>query len=140
MPKALLVTDASWVANDVRAALAVDNWEISLLDDPKLAADVVDHLRPAAIIIDMQVQSMGGMAIIRSVRGAFQDSPLPRVVLLLDRSADRFLARRALADAAVLKPIVADELRQAVGRHAVPVQGEATEPVKRTRKRAPRRA
>jgi CheY-like chemotaxis protein len=35
-------------------------------------------------------------------------------VLLLDRAADAFIARRAGADAHVLKPINAAELRQAV--------------------------
>ncbi|MDH3191035.1 MAG: hypothetical protein OEM39_10465, partial [Acidimicrobiia bacterium] len=71
MRRVLLVTDASWVANDVRAALAVDNWDITDLSDPKLTAEVAEHIEPEAIVIDMQVQSMGGMAIIRSVRAAF---------------------------------------------------------------------
>lgn len=70
---------------------------------------------PDAVIIDMQVQSMGGMAIVRSIRANFQDSPPPRMVLLMDRSADAFLAHRAMADAAVLKPIVASELKDDLG-------------------------
>lgn len=140
MPTALLVTDAAWVANDVRAALAVDQWEISELDDPKMAAEIADHTRPDAVIVDMQVRSMGGMAIIRAIRAAFQESPAPRTVLLLDRSADRFLAKRARADAAVLKPIVADELREALGRNTAPAPGEPPERTGRSRKKAPRRA
>lgn len=137
MRKVLLVTDASWVANDVRAALAVDNWDIAELSDPKLTAEVAEHIEPEAIVIDMQVQSMGGMAIIRSVRAAFQATHPPRMVLLLDRSADRFLARRALADAAVLKPINADELRSALGRTDLSSVG-ATDSA-RTRKKAPKK-
>lgn len=140
MPTALLVTDAAWVANDVRAALGVGHWEISELDDPKMAAEIADHTRPDAVIVDMQVKSMGGMAIIRAIKAVFQNSAGPRTVLLLDRSADRFLAKRALADAAVLKPIVADELREALGRFPAPTPGEAPERLGRSRKKAPRRA
>ncbi|MEX0797105.1 MAG: hypothetical protein WD274_10455 [Acidimicrobiia bacterium] len=44
----------------------------------------------------------------------FQHSPPPRMVLLLDRSADTFIARRARADASVVKPLTAAELRSAV--------------------------
>jgi hypothetical protein len=43
-----------------------------------------------------------------------QDGNLPRIVLLLDRSADRFLAKRALADDSVLKPFGATDLRNAI--------------------------
>lgn len=115
MPTALLVTDAGWVTNDVRSALAVDHWEIIELSDPRLSGEKAKETLPDAVIIDMQVQSMGGMAIVRAIRASFQESPPPRTVLLLDRSADRFLARRAMADAAVLKPIVASELKDALG-------------------------
>lgn len=115
MPTALLVTDATWVANDVMAAVAVDHWEVISLDDPAAAGARTREIGPDAVIVDMQVGSMGGMAIVRSIRAEFQDSAPPRIVLLLDRSADRFLARRALADASVLKPIVASELKAALG-------------------------
>jgi DNA-binding response OmpR family regulator len=140
MRKALLVTDAMWVANDVQAALAVDNWDVGLLDDPKLAAEITMHIQPEAVIIDMQVQSMGGMATIRAIRGVFQETPPPRMILLLDRSADRFLARRALADASVLKPVVAHELRAALGPPADPTSADSKAVPGRTRKKAPRRA
>lgn len=114
MPTALIVADSDWVINDVKASLAVANWDLSTLADPRLAAETVAESGPDVVIVDMQVGSMGGMAIIRAIRGAVSPSSLPRMVLLLDRSADRFLAKRALADAAVLKPFSSSELRQAV--------------------------
>jgi CheY-like chemotaxis protein len=61
----------------------------------------------------MQVGSMGGMAVVRDIRQTIE--PRPRLVLLLDRSADTFIARRAGADAHVLKPIEAGRLREALG-------------------------
>jgi DNA-binding response OmpR family regulator len=114
MPSALIVADSEWVTNDVESALAVDQWELTTLADPRRAAEVVLELNPDVVIVDMQVGSMGGMAVIRALRGELQTGALPRLVLLLDRSADRFIARRALADASVLKPFSPQELRESM--------------------------
>ena len=115
MPRALLVTDSQWVVNDVHAALSSGEWEIEDLDDPRAAVSVVEDLSPDTVIVDMQVSNMGGMAIIREIRSTLDEGERPRTVLLLDRSADRFLAGRAGADAAVIKPCNAADLREAVG-------------------------
>ena len=115
MPTALVVADGSWVTNEVRAALAVGGWDIDQIADPRT---VVDHLAESeadAVIVDMQVGSMGGMAVIRAIRQATNTGTRPRLILLLDRAADRFLAGRAGADASVRKPINAHELRTALG-------------------------
>ena len=128
MPTALVVADANWVVNDVEAALGFGNWEIETLADPRLAASRVAETEPDVVIIDLQVHSMGGMAIVRAIRAVFQDSPPPRMVLLLDRTADTFIARRAMADASVVKPFTASELRSAVAPNtAVSVASAATE-------------
>lgn len=115
MPKLLLVADADWVVNEVKAALGVGDWEIELLDDPAPAAEKVTTGYYHAMVVDMQVGSMGGMAVIRAIRQATEGRHRPRLVLLLDRVADRFIARRSGADAAVLKPIRAAGLRRALG-------------------------
>lgn len=112
MLKLVVVADTPWVVNEVRAALAVEGWQYIEVDDPRQATSTVIETRPDVILVDMQVGSMGGMAVVRDIRQQV-DSP-PRMVLLLDRSADRFLARRAGADASVLKPFQATELRKAI--------------------------
>jgi DNA-binding response OmpR family regulator len=120
MPKALLVCDTPWVVNEVISSLSLGDWEVDTTDDPTQAATKAAESGVDAVIVDMQVQSMGGMAVIRDIRAAFQTGPRPRTVLLLDRSADSFLARRAGADAWVIKPFQDAELRTAV-------QGESGE-------------
>ncbi|HEX6286850.1 MAG TPA: response regulator [Acidimicrobiia bacterium] len=115
MPLALVVADGSWVVNEVSSALAVGSWEIEVLDDPRAIEDRLAESRVDAVIVDMQVGSKGGMAVIRSIRQSTDELSRPRMVLLLDRTADRFLAHRAGADASVLKPINARELRSALG-------------------------
>ncbi len=114
MPKALLVCDTPWVLNEVLASLSIGGWEVEASDDPTQAATKAAESGADVVIIDMQVQSMGGMAVIRDIKAAFEGGPRPRTVLLLDRSADQFLAKRAGADSWLLKPFQSSELRSAL--------------------------
>ena len=114
MPKVLLVCDTPWVVNEVLASLSLGGWEVETTEDPTQVATKAAQSGVDVVIIDMQVQSMGGMALIRDIRAAFQTGPRPRTVLLLDRSADSFLAKRAGADAWVIKPFQDAELRAAL--------------------------
>lgn len=116
MAKVLVVADDVWVDNDVRGSLVDPEHEIITESDPRRAVDAaVEHSVDAAVV-DMQVGSMGGMAVVRALRMATAAGELdhPRLVILLDRSADAFLARRAGADAYVLKPFTAQQLRDAI--------------------------
>jgi AmiR/NasT family two-component response regulator len=65
--------------------------------------------------------------VVRSIRQATDLTDRPRMVLLLDRSADEFLARRAGADASVLKPFDASDLRKALTQQPVAVVGSDEE-------------
>ena len=114
MSKVLLVADADWVINEVRSALALGDWDVEVVSDSRTVTDSVEKLSPEAVIVDLQVGSMGGMAIVRAIRQTFEGDARPRTVLLLDRSADDFIARRAGADARVLKPITSSVLRAAL--------------------------
>ncbi len=114
MPTVLVVSDADWVANEVRSALSVGSWNIEDIDDSRAVTDRIASSPVDAVVVDMQVGSKGGMAVVRSIRQTTDELTRPRTVMLLDRSADAFLARRAGADASVLKPINAHELRVAL--------------------------
>lgn len=121
MPIALVVADGSWVTNEVRSALSMGSWQIEEINDPRAVTDRLAESRVDAVIIDMQVGSKGGMAVVRSIRQSTDPADRPRMVLLLDRSADEFLARRAGADASVLKPFDAPDLRRAIALQPVAV-------------------
>ena len=116
MPKILVVADTPWVTNDVHAALGLPGYELQNHDDPRSLTEAVTEFEPDAVVIDLQVASMGGMAMTRSLKEAaltpgFRELP---VVLLLDRSADVFLAKRAAADAWLQKPFNTADLRSTV--------------------------
>ena len=105
--------------NEVRSALSMGSWQIEEINDPRTVTDRLEESRVDAVIIDLQVGSKGGMAVVRSIRQATDSTTRPRMVLLLDRSADEFLARRAGADASVVKPFEAPELRAALALQPV---------------------
>ena len=113
MPSILLVADAEWVRNDVAAALSDPATTLTVEEDPRAAAALVASERFDTAIVDMQVGSMGGMAIIRMLKDAIVSGETEDmdIVLLLDRSADAFLAKRAGADIALVKPFTAQDLR-----------------------------
>ena len=116
MARVLLLTDDIWVENEVRAALTDPGTVVEVTSDPETIVDAVSRHQPEVVVIDLQVRWMGGMAVVRELRAAVENGHIPdvRMVRLLDRSADGFLARRAGADAYVVKPFTAQQLREAV--------------------------
>ncbi len=100
----------------MRAALSEPGFEITEHQDPSTVAEAVTESGADVVIVDLQVRSMGGMAVTRLLRHAAAQGNAPDVpiVLLLDRRADVFLARRSGAHAWVQKPFDANELREAL--------------------------
>lgn len=118
MIKVLLVADEPWIANEVDAALADERYVVSQTDEPGQAAVLAADIDADIVLADMQVASRGGMAIARTIRDAVATDglePTP-VILLLDRVADEFLARRSGADAWLVKPFNGFDLRAMVDR------------------------
>lgn len=118
MSRILLVADVPWVRNEVFASLTAPDFEVDDLDDPKQAAPrAVDGDYDLAVV-DLQVGSMGGMAVARDIRerAGMKGLEAVPVVMLLDRAADAFLARRAGAAAWITKPFDAYEIRTAISQ------------------------
>jgi DNA-binding response OmpR family regulator len=112
----LLVADEDWVLEDVEAALAESRFEVTTSGDPHGAVETCREIEADVVIVDLQVASMGGMAIIRRIRAAVDAKvlgPTP-TILLLDRGADRFIAGRAGADGSLRKPFGSFDLRSMV--------------------------
>ncbi len=115
MPDVLLVTDATWVRTDVEAAIGGSPGSITVVSDPTAAVSAASQSSCELIVVDMQVASMGGMAIVRQLKAAMAGGEIDQapVLLMLDREADSFLARRSGADAHLLKPFTAQDFRAA---------------------------
>ena len=119
MADVLLATDADWVFEEVAGALADDETRVSRVRSGRHLLAATTELQPELVILDLQIGSMGGMASCLELRAESDAGRLPHqnVLMLLDRSADVFLARQARADGWLIKPLNAFRLRQ--GRAAL---------------------
>ena len=112
----LLATDADWIVDEVTAALGGPDTTFTVCRDGRLVAGLVKERVPDMAILDLQVGSMGGMAITMDLRLDESSGRAPHVpaVMLLDRPADVFLAQRSGADGWLIKPLDALRLRRAL--------------------------
>ncbi len=112
----LIATDAQWVVNEVKAALDSPSTTFQIFTNGREVAGAVAASTPDIAILDMQVGSMGGMAITMDLRLDQSSGALPKVpvLMLLDRVADVHMARRSGADGWTIKPLDSLRLRKAV--------------------------
>ncbi|MHB8246395.1 MAG: response regulator [Acidimicrobiales bacterium] len=115
MPDILIVSDAPSVLADVRSALEDDETTIRELHAGELVRDAVTGEPPDLVVTDLQVSSMGGIAICMDLRLEESGGRLPHVpvLILMDRRADVFLARRSDAEGWLIKPFDSLRLRRA---------------------------
>jgi DNA-binding response OmpR family regulator len=130
----LLATDADWIVQEVTAALGGPDTSFTICRDGRAVSGVVAERRPDLVITDLQVGSMGGMAIslaLRNDESLGTEDGVP-ILMLLDRQADVYLAQRSYANAWLIKPLDALRLRRAALAAISGVgvfEGVPTEPV-----------
>lgn len=109
----LLATDADHVHHEVDAVMGGDHQVVRVHAGAEVLAAIREH-DPVLVVLDLQIGNMGGMAACLDLRLEERAERIPpqRVVMLLDRDADEFLAKRAEADAWIVKPIDALLLRR----------------------------
>jgi len=115
VPTVLLATDADWIFEEVDAALSSEDTRVLRVRAGIDVVPAVRELEPDLVVLDLQIGNMGGMAAcmaIRNEEGAGR-LPITAVLMLLDRKADVFLARRADADGWLIKPLDPVRLRRA---------------------------
>lgn len=112
----LLATDADWVIDEVTAALGGPDTSFTVCREGRLVSDLVEHGDIDVVVTDLQIGSMGGMAVAMALRLDASVGTVPEVpiVMLLDRAADVYLAQRSGAESWLIKPLDALRLRRAV--------------------------
>ena len=116
MPTIIVASDAPSVRADVAAVVTGPGVEvIEATSGPEALAMVADEA-PDLLVVDLQMGSMGGMAVCLELRLEASYGQLPHipVLMLLDRRPDVFLARRSGAEGWVVKPLDPIRLRRAV--------------------------
>ena len=111
MPEVIVVSDSPNVREAVIASLPDPSITVRELTRGTDVLPAVRKKKPDLIVLDQQIGRMGGMASALDLHleaGAGRVPHVP-VLMLLDRRADVFLARRSDAEGWVVKPI--DPLR-----------------------------
>ncbi len=111
----LLATDADWIVDEVTNALGSSGDTFTVCREGRVVADQVEERVPDLAIFDLQIGSMGGMAVTMSLRLDESADRLPHVpvLMLVDRRADLHLARRCGAEGWLIKPLDALRLKRA---------------------------
>ncbi len=116
MARLLIVTDSTELEAQLASVLESGGDTIYAASSGRAVLEAVRDLEPQLVILDAQIGSMGGIAISTDLRleaGAGR-APDTKILLLLDRRADVFTARRTGADGYLVKPLNALLLRKAV--------------------------
>jgi CheY-like chemotaxis protein len=124
VPRYLIATDADWIRDEVESALGgPDVSFVRCRNGKQVVPAVVEH-EPDLAVLDLQIGTMGGMAVTMSMRLEESGGRLGHVpvILLLDRAPDLHLARRCGAEGWLVKPLDSLRIRRAV---AAVLDGEA---------------
>ena len=125
MSMILVAADAQWVRDQVRSAFVGPGQEVVEVTRGQDVRDTFARIDPDLVVLDLQIGNMGGVAVAIDLRLEESGGRLPRarILLLLDRRDDAFIARRADVDLTLVKPVDAGILRRA----AAPLLAEAAE-------------
>ena len=116
MPDILIASDAPWLREEIKSVLTDPDTTVREVTRGFEVRPAVAERKPDLAILDLQIGKMGGMATCLDLRLEEGAGRLPHVpvLILLDRRADVFLARRALADGWVVKPLDPMRLSKAI--------------------------
>ena len=115
MTDVLLASDADWLIEEVRSALSDPGTTVGVVRACSDVRNAVSLSSPDLVILDLQIGNMGGMATCMDLRleiDAGRLAPVP-VLMLLDRSADVFLALQSGAEGWLVKPLDSFRLKMA---------------------------
>jgi DNA-binding response OmpR family regulator len=115
VPEILIATDATSVYRELSSVLAAPGINLRWIRSGHDVRAELDRNPADLAIVDMQIGTMGGIAVALDIRleaDAGRMNPCP-VLLTLDRRPDVFLARRAGVEGWLLKPLDPIRIRKA---------------------------
>ncbi|RZI62188.1 MAG: response regulator [Rubrivivax sp.] len=117
MKKVLIVDDHADIRRLVRLTLEFEDVEVREAAEGCSALKMLDGWRPDALLVDLMMPGMDGLALCRAVRARSDTHDLPVVFLTARGQAqDRDDGLKAGANAYLLKPFSPLQLIQELGR------------------------
>ncbi len=115
MTEILIASDSRSLIDELTSVLGEPDTTIRSVDNGAMVRDAVGDLEPDLVVLDLQIGNMGGMAVALDLAMEAEAGRLPEVpvLLLLDRSADIFLARHSNVEGWLVKPLDALRLGRA---------------------------
>jgi DNA-binding response OmpR family regulator len=116
MADVLIASDSAALQDEIRSLLTEEGTTVRGVNTGALVRPTVADRLPDLVIADLQISNMGGVAVALDLRleeGSGRLGHVP-ILLLLDRRADVFVARRASVDGWLVKPLEPIRLRRAV--------------------------
>ena len=112
----LIATDSAAIFDELAAVVDGPGTQVRWVRSGHDVRRSVDESPVDLVILDNQIGAMGGIAVALDLRLEIDASRLEpcKVVLVLDRRADVFLARRSGVDGWLLKPLDPIRVRRAV--------------------------
>lgn len=130
MTTILVAAEAKWVRDQVRSAFVGPGQEVVEVTRGQDVRDTFAEIEPDLVVLDLQIGNMGGVAVAIDLRLEESGGRIPhaRILLLLDRRDDAFIARRADVDLTLVKPVDAGILRRAAAPLLAAAAADRDEP------------
>jgi DNA-binding response OmpR family regulator len=111
----LVASDAPSVRAEIAAVVGEPGTEVVELSSGYEVTQAVAEYTPDLVVVDLQMGNMGGMAVCLELRleESYGNLPHVPVLMLLDRRADVFLAKRSGAEGWLVKPLDPIRIRRA---------------------------
>ena len=112
----VVASDAPSVRREVIAVVGEPDTEVVEVSTGMAVVEAVDEHEPDLVVVDLQMGNMGAMAVCLELRleESYGNLPPVPVLMLLDRRADVFLAKRSGAEGWLVKPLDPIRIRRAV--------------------------
>ena len=108
----LLVVDDEPALRLLLAAYFKKQYEVLLAENGEQALEMLKLSKPQAMVVDISMEGMDGLSLIRELRASTKWHQIPILVLSgNDTSNDRIVALRAGADDYLIKPFNPEELQ-----------------------------
>ena len=111
----VVASDAPSVRAEVIAVIGEPGTEVVEVSSGAAVAPAVADHHPDLVVVDLQMGNMGAMAVCLELRleASYGNLPPVPVLMLLDRRADVFLAKRSGAEGWLVKPLDPIRIRRA---------------------------